>query len=107
MAPKRCVEIYFKDLFTKAWLASKGAIFISNHSISTIFTCFTGKSIKFSCKISFSISLAFVFKKQNIFSVSSKPGENRGEHFAELESRSVKTRDAVYTCSGEHSYKLW
>ena len=39
--------------------------------------------------------------KINIFSVSSKPGENRGKHLGEFEGRSVVTRDAVdgFICS--------
>ena len=30
-----------------------------------------------------------------MFSVPSQPGENRGEHLGDFESRSMKTRDAV------------
>ena len=46
-------------------------------------------------------------KKQNMFSVPSKPGENRYERLGEFESKSVKTRDAVEGCHLlENSHKL-
>ena len=43
-----------------------------------------------------------------MFSVPSEPGENRGEHLGEFESRSVKTQDAVegFHLLEENSHKL-
>ena len=44
----------------------------------------------------YGISFHFcVYLGNKTFSVPSQPGENRGEHLGEFESRSVKTRDAV------------
>ena len=40
-------------------------------------------------------NFVYIFKEQNMFSVSSQPGENWGKCLEEFESRPVKTQDAV------------
>ena len=59
--------------------------------------------------------LQVLIKKQNIFSVPSKAGENRGKRLGEFESRAVKIRDEVESshllenfhklCGGFHQAK--